>query len=105
MANGGSGVSAHEQLSLGGAEPLINQQLPVGHSDLIRPSGASDDYLNHSEMIRTEEIGTADGDRKRQAEEETRSGHNIEGFALEMLNPGSEGGLRSTNHRNSPRPS
>ena len=52
-----------------------------------------------------EEIGTADGDRRRQAVEETRSGHNIEGLALEMLNPESEVGSRLVLNQNSPRPS
>ena len=74
-ANDGEEVKVHDgQLFLGaGAEPLTHPRLQVGqpgHLDVVRPSGISEDYRNQKE------IGTADGGRKRQAVEETRSGHN-----------------------------
>ena len=55
-----------------------------------RPSSAT----NLQKMIGNEGIDTADGALMRPAEEETRSGLNVEGFAFKMLDPGSEGGSR-----------
>ena len=100
-ANDGEEVKVHDgQLFLGvGAELLTHQRLSVGHPDEVRPSGIFDDYRNQ------DEIGTTDSGRKRQAEEETRSGYITDGSALMLINPGSEGGLRMiSNNRDSPRP-
>ena len=98
MANDGKGVRLDGQLFLGaGAEPLSTSRLSVGHQMFDRPVEISE---------RLEEIGTADGGRKRQAVEETRSGYIDDGSALILINPGSDGGLRSVfnNNRDSPRP-
>ena len=106
MANGGEEVCNDDgQLFLGaGAEPLSTSRLQVGqpgHQMFDRPSGATQDYRNRNQ----EEIGVADDNRKRKAEEEIRSGQNVKGFALIILNPGSDGGSRLIgNNRNSPRP-
>ena len=62
--------------------------MSVGHRTNLQSDGTSQDYYNQ------EEIDIADDRQKRQAEEETRSGHNVEGFALMTLNPGSEECLR-----------
>ena len=77
MANGGEGVSGGNQLSLGGAEPLLTHVMSVGHYDSVRPSRI---FKNQSEIVgdyNQEEIGTTDSGRKRPAEEETRSGQNV----------------------------
>ena len=70
MANGGVAVSGGGgELSLGGAEPINQLQMSVGHHD--------QDLEISSRLQQQEGIGTADGDRRRQAVEETRSGHNV----------------------------
>ena len=99
-ASDGDQVRDDGQLFLGaGAEPLSTSRLSWGTRCLIDPVESTDDYLNQ------EEIGVADDNRKRPAEEETRSGYIADGSALMTINPGSDGGSRLIiNDRNSPRP-
>ena len=87
MAKDGKGVRLDGQLFLGaGAEPLSTSRLQVGqpgHQMFDRPSRIS-------ARLKQEGIDTTDGALMRQAEEETRSGLNVQGFARKMSDPGSE---------------
>ena len=84
--NTGSDVSGGGHFLLGGAEPLTNQQLSVGHSDLVRPSRILDG------LQMNEGIDIAADALKRREDAPTHLMPIVEGLALRPVLPGSDGG-------------